>query len=84
MSAPVIRTEGGNYRPFGHRAYIGGGLRRTEAKASPAPGHRSYTGIGGFRTFNDMTATVQRREQELLRRDLWLNCERAPFDRAHP
>lgn len=84
MSAPVIRTEGGNYRPRGHNAYIGGGLRREERKPPQAPGNRSYIGAGTFNSSNDMAAVVERRERELLRRDLWLHCERAPFDRAHP
>lgn len=84
MSAPVIRTEGGKYRPFGHRTYIGGGLRRTEAKASLSPGHRSYIGAGTIHSSDDMAAVVERREHELLRRALWLHCERAPFVRSHP
>lgn len=62
MSVPVIRSIGGNQRPFGHRAYIG---------------------FGSIRTTSDPRA-VERREAELRRRDLWLNCERAPFNRAHP
>ena len=84
MSVPVIRKIGGNYRPFGHNAYIGGGRRREEVKPSAARGHRSYIGAGSIHSNNDMAATVERRERELLRRDLWLHCERAPFDRAHP
>jgi len=71
-------------RPFGHRAFIGGGRRRVEAKPVIAHGHRSYMGTGIMRIVNDMQAVVDRREHELLRRALWLNCERAPFDRAYP
>lgn len=70
-------------RPFGHRAFIGGGRRRVEAKAAVAPGHRSYSGTGPFRTTSD-PQVAERHERELLRRALWLHCERAPFDRAHP
>lgn len=84
MSVPVIRRASANYRPFGHRAYIGGGRRREERAAAVAPGHRSYIGTGSIHSSNDMAATVERRARELLRRDLWLHCERAPFDRAHP
>ncbi len=84
MIAAVIRTQGGNYRPLGHRAFIGGGRRRVEAKPVIAPGHRAYSGTGPAHSTNDMQGAVERRERELLRRDLWLNCERAPFDRAHP
>lgn len=72
-------------RPFGHLAFIGAGFSRVEAAPVIAPGHLSYIGsVGTFRTVNNMAATVERRERELLRRALWLNCERAPFERAHP
>lgn len=84
MSVPVIRKIGGNYRAYRNGDYIGGGRRREEGKPLPARGHRSHMGAGTMRSFNDMAATVERRERELLRRDLWLHCERAPFDRPHP
>jgi hypothetical protein len=81
---PVIRTMGGNYRPFGHCSYIGVAAPRTEAARHCSPGHRAYSGIGPVHTINDMQAAVERRERELRRRALWLDCERAPFNRAHP
>ena len=84
MSVPVIRKIGGNYRAYRNGEYIGGGRRREEAGRLPARGHCSYIGAGSIHISNDMAATVERRAQELLRRELWLHCERAPFDRAHP
>ena len=84
MSVPVIRRIGGNYRAYRNGDYIGGGRRREEGGRLPARGHRSYIGAGSIHQSNDMAATVERRAQELLRRELWLHCERAPFDRAHP
>lgn len=84
MSAPVIRKIGGNYKPYRHRECAGCGVRREHSGAIKAPGHRGYIGAGTFHSSSNMQIAVERREQERLRRDLWLNCERAPFDRTHP
>lgn len=90
MSAFCIHHYGAPEAMFGHRQFIGAASTRCATAPTVAPGHRSR--MGGGRTspaIDNQAALVPQVIAERVRRhaaanpdlvrDLYANCERAPF-----
>ena len=68
-------------RTVASRGYVGTQSRVSTLTQRPAPGHRQFSGPPRNPDPVDRQAeAIAERDHERLRRDLWLNCERRPFN----